>query len=42
MLESGDGERDLGSEKGKNYTHTYREAGTMPGGLYIKEINFLN
>lgn len=41
-LESGDGERDLGADNGKNYTQTYREVGTMPGGLYIKEGNFLN
>lgn len=39
-LESGDGERDLGGDNGKNYTQTYGEVGTMPGGLYIKNIIF--
>lgn len=41
-LESGDGERDLGGDNGKNYTQTYGEIGTMPRGLHIKEPNFLN
>lgn len=41
-LESGDGEKYLGGDNGKNYTQTYKEVGTMPEGLYIKEHNFLN
>lgn len=35
-----DGKRNLGGDNGENYTQTYRKAGSMPGGLHVKEHIF--